>query len=280
MSTRHEVFDGGVAVVTGAGAGIGAGLARHLAASGMTVVVADIDRDAAERVAGSLASPGRGVPYQVDVRDADAVAVLARWTGAELGPVRLLVNNAGLEQFGYVWDVPVSQWQRLVDVNINGVFHGLRAFLPDMIAASHRSHVLNLASIGAVTTVPLQAPYIMSKHAVLALTECLHQEIAQTGADVVVSAVLPGPVVSDIFASAGGVDHGDVAAAEGHRRDMLAVRERGMSADEAAETIIAQAARGEFYIFTHEEAGRSAMVDRAEQLVARRAPRSFRSRFA
>ncbi|GLY65471.1 SDR family oxidoreductase [Amycolatopsis taiwanensis] len=281
MATQQEVFGGGIAVVTGSGSGIGEGLAHHLAERlGMTVVVADIDGAAAERVAGALGAPGRGVPYQVDVRDADRVAELARWVRAELGPVRLLVLNAGLEQFGYVWDTPVAQWERLVDVNINGVFTGVRAFLPSMIADEGRSHLLVMASIGSVVSVPLQAGYVMSKHAVLGLTECLHQEIGLVGADVSVAAVLPGAVESNIFSSAGGVEEGDVDAAERQRRAMLAVHERAITPAEAAETIMQQAAQGEFYIVTQPEMVLKAMADRATQLAGRRPPAPFRSRFA
>lgn len=277
---EREAFEGGVAVVTGAGAGIGEGLAHHLAERlGMTVVVADIDGTAADRVAAALGAPGRGLPYRVDVRDADDVAELAHWVRDELGPVRLLVLNAGVEQFGYLWDTPVDRWQRLVDVNINGVFAGIRAFLPGMIASVGRSHVLVMASIGSVVSLPLQAGYVMSKHAVLGLTECLYQEIRLVGADVSVSAVLPGAVASDIFASAGGVEEGDVDAAEAQRRDMLAVRGRAISPAEAAETIMDQAARGEFYIVTQPDMVLTAMADRADQLAHRRVPTPFRTRF-
>ena len=279
MATQQEVFGGGLAVVTGSAAGIGAGLAHHLAGLGMTVVVADIDEVAAKRVAAELPSPGRGVSYTVDVRDADAVAELARWVRAELGPVRLLVANAGLQQFGYLWDTPVAGWQRLVEVNINGVFHCARAFLPDMIDDPGRSHLLVMASIGSVVAMPLQSPYIMSKHAVLALAECLHQEIGLVGAGVQVAAALPGAVASDIFTSAGGVADGDVDAAVRHRDDMLAVRERAITPAEAADTITEQAAQGEFYIVTQPDTVLGAMRSRAEQLADRRAPAPFRSRF-
>nr|MDT0525799.1 SDR family oxidoreductase [Streptomyces sp. DSM 41633] len=142
-----------------------------------------------------------------DVRDADAVQAMADEVHRDIGPVRLLVNNAGVEQFGYLWDTPVANWQRLVDINISGVFHGIRAFLPRMMSSGKPAWVWNLSSIGGVAVVPLQAPYIMSKHAVLALTECLHLEVQAAGHDhhLHVQAVLPGAVVSDIFESAGGV---------------------------------------------------------------------------
>ncbi|MFE7244079.1 SDR family NAD(P)-dependent oxidoreductase [Streptomyces sp. NPDC057580] len=284
MTSSAEVFGGGTAVITGAGAGIGAGLARHAAlALGMTVVLADVDQPALELTCAEITDGGgRAMPAVVDVRDAAAVQQLADRVAEELGPVHLLVNNAGVEQFGYLWDTPVANWERLVSINISGVFHGVRAFLPRMLAQTEPAWVLNLSSVGAVTAVPLQSPYIMSKHAVLALTECLHQEVALAGGGHIrVSAVLPGAVASRIFDAAGGVDNGDLTAAAGAREAMFQVRARAISPDEAAATIFQQAADGEFYIVTQPEVVLPAMRERGAQLSGRRPPAPARSsRFA
>ena len=198
MSAR-ETFSGGVAVITGAGAGIGAGLARYASRLGMTVVLADVDAAAVAALRDELSAAG-GAAFDVvcDVRDPDAVQDLADRIYQDVGPVRLLVNNAGVEQFGYLWDTPVANWQRVIDINISGVFYGVRAFLPQMMAIDEQAWVWNLSSVGGVVSIPLQAPYIMSKHAVLALTECLHLDVQSAGHDhhVHVQAVLPGAVVS------------------------------------------------------------------------------------
>ncbi|MFE8013888.1 SDR family NAD(P)-dependent oxidoreductase [Streptomyces antibioticus] len=282
MSASVKAFRGGTAVITGAAAGVGAGLARHAAlALGMNVVLVDVDESALERTCAEITDDGgRATPAVTDVRDADAVQSLADRVTKESGPPRLLVNNAGVLQFGYLWDVPVANWERLVSVNIDGVFHGVRAFMPHLLAQSEPAWVLNMASIGAVAAWPLQTPYIMSKHAVLALTECLHQEVALAGArHIRVSAVLPGAVTSRIFDDAGGVDSGDLSAAEREREEMFRVRERAISPEEAAATILSQAADGEFYIVTQPESVLGAMRDRAAQLTARRAPAPPRSRF-
>lgn len=274
MGTR-EIFSGGVAVITGAGAGIGAGLARHASRLGMTVVLADVDAAAVAVLREELCADGGSAEDVVcDVRDPDALQQLAVRTYRDIGPVRLLVNNAGVEQFGYLWDTPIPNWQRVVDVNISGVFHGVRAFLPRMLATPEPAWVWNLSSVGGVATVPLQAPYIMSKHAVLALTECLRLEVqlAGHGDHVHVQAVLPGAVVSNIFESAGGVDDGDVAAAESQRSAMLDVKADAMDALAAAEALFDQAAGGRFYLLTHPEYVGSAMAERAEALVSQRPP--------
>jgi NAD(P)-dependent dehydrogenase (short-subunit alcohol dehydrogenase family) len=272
--TARDTFGGGVAVITGAGAGIGAGLARHAAQLGMTVVLADIDAKAVAALRDELTATGAvTVDAVCDVRDPEAVQALAEQTYRDLGPVRLLVNNAGVEQFGYLWDTPVENWNRLVDINISGVFHGVRAFLPRMIDAGSPAWVWNLSSIGGVAVVPLQAPYIMSKHAVLALTECLRLEVQHAGHDHIhVQAVLPGAVVSKIFESAGGVDQGDVGAAESQREAMLDIKAEAMDPVAAAEVVFEQAAEGRFYLLTQPEYVGAAMAERAEILASQRPP--------
>jgi NAD(P)-dependent dehydrogenase (short-subunit alcohol dehydrogenase family) len=274
--SARETFSGGVAVITGAGAGIGAGLARYASSLGMTVVLADIDVIAIAALRGELcAAGGRAVDIECDVTDADAVQELADRVYRDVGPVRLLVNNAGVEQFGYLWDTPVPNWRRVVDINISGVFFGVRAFLPKMMATDEQAWVWNLSSVGAVRAIPLQAPYIMSKHAVLALTECLHLDVQSAGHNrhIHVQAVLPGAVVSNIFESAGGVDSnaGDVAAAEAQRSAMLDIKAAAMDPLAAAEKVFEQAAEGRFYLLTQQSVA-SAMEDRANVLAAQRSP--------
>lgn len=274
MSAR-ETFSGGVAVITGAAAGIGAGLARYAHRLGMTVVLADIDAEAVTALRDELGSKlGRAVAVVCDVRDADAVQALADRTYRDVGPVRLLVNNAGVEQFGYLWDTPLDNWQRVVDINISGVFHGVRAFLPKMLASDEQAWVWNLSSVGGVTAIPLQTPYIMSKHAVLALTECLRLDVetAGHGHHIHVQAVLPGAVVSNIFESAGGVDAiGDTDAAEAQRAAMRDIKAAAMDPLAAAETLFEQAAEGRFYLVTQPTVV-AAMQRRAEILASQSAP--------
>ncbi|BBZ11908.1 SDR family oxidoreductase [Mycobacterium branderi] len=274
MAAR-DMFGGGVAVITGAGAGIGAGLARYAARLGMTVVLVDIDAEAVAALREELGAQGAtAVDTACDVRDPEAMHQLAERTYRDIGPVRLLVNNAGIEQFGYLWDTPLDNWKRVVEVNISGVFNGVRAFLPKMLSAQEHAWVWNVSSIGGVVAVPLQAPYIMSKHAVLALTECLRLEVQLAGHDhhIHVQAVLPGAVVSNIFESGGGVNDGNVAAAESQRSAMLEIKADAMDALTAAEAIFGQSAEGRFYLLTQPEYVGAAMAERAETLVSQRPP--------
>jgi NAD(P)-dependent dehydrogenase (short-subunit alcohol dehydrogenase family) len=270
-------FAGGVAVITGAGAGIGAGLSRHAAALGMTVVLADIDAAAIAALRDELcAAGGSALDVVSDVRDPEAVRDLAERTYRDVGPVRLLVNNAGVEQFGYLWDTPVANWNRVVDINVSGVFYGVRAFLPRMLATEEPAWVWNL-SVGGVLAAPLQGPYIMSKHAVLALTECLYLDVRTAGHDhhIHVQAVLPGAVVSNIFESAGGVDPSgatDPAAADRQRSAMLEVKAGAMDPVAAAATIFEQSAEGRFYLLTDRHYVGAAMTERANVLLQQRPP--------
>ena len=175
----------------------------------MTVVLADIDGDAIARLAARLSAADGAAPTSsaTCATPMPCKASPNAPTGT-FGPVRLLVNNAGIEQFGYLWDTPVANWQRVVDVNVSGVFHGVRAFLPKMMDSDEPAWVWNLSSVGGVVAIPLQAPYIMSKHAVLALTECLHLDVQSAGHAITFTSrpCCPGAVVSNIFESAGGVD--------------------------------------------------------------------------
>ncbi len=187
------------------------------------------------------------------------------------GAVRLLVNNAGIEQFGFLWDTPVANWQRILDINVSGVFYGIRAFLPKMMAADDQAWVWNLSSVGGVVAIPLQAPYIMSKHAVLALTECLYLDVQSAGHEhhIHVQAVLPGAVVSNIFESAGGVDPDDATAAEAaeaQRAAMLDVKAAAMDPLAAAAAVFEQAAEGRFYLLTQPDSVGAAMAERANVL--------------
>ncbi|MEU6658824.1 SDR family NAD(P)-dependent oxidoreductase [Streptomyces sp. NPDC046821] len=274
MSDDLKQFAGGVLAVTGGGSGVGEGLARYAASLGMAVAIADVDIAAADAVAASLVEAGgKAMARKVDVRDLSAVEAFADEVYAELGPVTLAINNAGVEQFGYVWDTPADNWHRLLDINVTGVFNGVKAFVPRMQRAGVPARIWNLSSMGGVSVGPRQAPYIVSKHAVLALTECLKLDLETAGIDISVAAILPGPVASKIFESAGGVESGDHSASEAEREAMLQVKAVSMSALEAAEVVFAQGAAGDFYLLTHPDMVGGAMAVRAEQLRTRSAPR-------
>ena len=149
-----EPGDDGVAVVTGAARGIGAGIARAAAGAGMTVVLADRDGDAAAARADELAAAGgRAIGMPCDVTDADEVAQLADVAFAR-GAVRLVASNAGIEHVGLLWEDPPARWHDVLAVNLHGVYHGVHAFVPRLIAQGAPACVLHTSSIAAFTTPP------------------------------------------------------------------------------------------------------------------------------
>lgn len=265
MDKATDALRGGVAVITGAGSGIGEGLARHSAELGMRVVLADIAADRIEKVAAEIrAEGGEALPVPTDVGDPRSIERLAATTHETYGDVTLLANNAGIETLGFSWELPASVWEKTLDINIHGVIHGVRAFVPRMIAAGRRAFIANTASVGALAMMPVQTSYVLSKHAVLSFSECLHLEMQVKQAPIHVSAILPGPVATRIFADSQGSD--DPASA-GHRKmmcDMLAGG--GISGYEAARRILPQIAEGRFWVSTHPEMTGQMACDRAQHL--------------
>ncbi|MFE7244038.1 SDR family NAD(P)-dependent oxidoreductase [Streptomyces sp. NPDC057580] len=268
MPSAQERFAAGTAVVTGAGAGIGEGLARCLAGYGMHVVVADVDGGRAGQVAEAiLRAGGSATDAVVDVADPAAVDALAEDAFARFGGVDVLINNAGLQSAGLMWEIDVDRWQRLMTVNVDGVFHGIRAFVPRMLQAGRPAVVANLSSVGGVGIVPFQSPYIVSKHAVQALTECLRQELDMLGAPIQVSVVLPHFVRSRIF-----VDAQEAAPSGNQQADAYFAWMQSVGATsaltlaEAAAHILDGIAAGDFWVFSDDDAGRRFTSERAAQL--------------
>ncbi|MFE4667510.1 SDR family NAD(P)-dependent oxidoreductase [Streptomyces sp. NPDC056716] len=268
MLTATQRFDKGTAVITGAGSGIGEGFARHLAALGMTVVVADIDTGRARSVADSLTADGaRADARFVDVTDARSVDDLAAAVFDRYGSVELLINNAGVEDSAGLWDIGVERWNTIMAINVNGVFHGVRSFVPRLGAQGTEAVIVNVSSVASMTTSPFQAPYIASKRAILALTECLHQEVALAGFPIQVSAVLPGPVRSRLFDAV----RRDTPADDGLAGQMLTALENihetiAHDALDAARQMLESVARGDFWVFSDEQYCRPLTENRARQL--------------
>jgi NAD(P)-dependent dehydrogenase (short-subunit alcohol dehydrogenase family) len=190
-----ERFEGRVAVVTGGASGIGLALARRLGAEGMKVVVADVEAAALERAERELAAAGvEALGVATDVADAGSLRALADRALARFGAVHLVCNNAGvMGGSGLSWESTVEDWQWVLGVNLWGVIHGVQTFLP-ILLEQEEGHVLNTASMAALVSLPFTAPYVVSKHAVLALSESLHHELAARGSRVGVSVLCPEAV--------------------------------------------------------------------------------------
>jgi NAD(P)-dependent dehydrogenase (short-subunit alcohol dehydrogenase family) len=264
-----DAFRGGVAVITGAGSGIGEGLARTAAAAGATVVLADIAPDRAESVASEIrAAGGAAHALAVDTADGASIERLAAEVHARFGDVRLLVNNAGIETLGLAWELSAAVWERIVRINVLGPIHGVRAFTPRMLAAGQRAFIANVASVGAFGMMPVQNPYVMSKHAVLSFTEGLRMEMELVKAPISVSVVTPGPVSTRIFRDAAIAGEG----AAHHQQLMQHMVGAGISGLDAGQRILGGIARGEFWVSTHPEMTAAMAKQRAEYLAALSTP--------
>lgn len=190
-----ERLEGRVAVVTGAGSGIGRALALHAARQGMRVGVADVEVGALEETAAAVETAGAEVLVApTDVARAEQVDALASLSYERFGAVHLLCNNAGVFQAGVTWQRELADWEWVMGVNFWGVLHGIRAFVPRMLEGGDEGHVVNTSSLAGLITGAYSAPYITSKFAVLALTECLAHDLRAHDAPIGVSVLVPGLV--------------------------------------------------------------------------------------
>jgi NAD(P)-dependent dehydrogenase (short-subunit alcohol dehydrogenase family) len=190
---------GQVAVVTGGASGLGLALAHEFAARGLSVVLGDVERGPLDDAVIALEKKGvpvLGVP--TDVRFAEQVDALAAATIERFGRVDVVCNNAGVATLsGSTWEVPLEDWKWVLDVNLLGVVHGVRSFVPHLVA-QNAGHVVNTASMAGVSTGPGMAPYLASKHAVVALSDGLAAELADAAPGVRVTVVCPGTMATNI----------------------------------------------------------------------------------
>ncbi len=190
-------FEGAVAIVTGGGMGLGEALCEELARRGATVVVADIDDDAARQVAARLAESGATAgAVQVDVANETDVAQLIESTVAEYGRVDYMINNAGIAIGGDARDLSMQQWRRVLDVDLLGVLYGT-VYAYQVMARQGHGHIVNISSLSGLIPQPGNAPYCTSKHGIVGLSLSLRAEGAELG--VKVSAVCPGDMKTAIY---------------------------------------------------------------------------------
>lgn len=194
-------FSGRVAVVTGAADGIGRAIARQFTAEGMKVVLADVNEILLDTTAAELRQSGADVlAVRTDVSRAEDVDELARKALEAFGAVHLVCNNAGVGgDLAWSWEHSLETWRWVLGVNLWGVIHGMRAFLPIMLRQDMEGHVVNTASISGMLSLPFFSVYHATKHAVVTLSESLHFELAMQNAKVKVSVLCPGPVQTGVM---------------------------------------------------------------------------------
>lgn len=185
-------LSGQIALVTGAGAGIGKSIATHLAEAGAHVAVTDVNLEAAEAVAASLA---RARAWRLDVTSADEAAAVSAAVETEMGPIDILINNAGVSTMNHVWALTEKEWDFNFDVNAKGVFLVTRAVIPAMMER-RRGVIVNTASMAGKTGPGLLAHYAASKWACIGFTKCCAFELGPY--NIRVNCVCPGFVATDM----------------------------------------------------------------------------------
>lgn len=282
MSIRE--FNGKVAVITGAGSGFGREFARLGAELGMSLVLADVQAEALQSVCDELEVGGtRVLARALDVSDAAAVDALAEATTTEFGDVHLLFNNAGVGTAGLIWENSIADWQWTLGVNLWGVVHGMRAFVPRMLAsaqasADYHGHIVNTASMAGLLNPPASGVYNVSKSAVVSLSESLHHDLGLVTNQVHCSVLCPFYVPTGINASHRNRPADLANAAPPTRSQRVAqeaidkaVSSGKVSAVEVARMTFDAVREARFYIASHPRA-LEGVRQRAEDIVALRNP--------
>ena len=268
-----------VAVVTGAASGIGLALAKRLTAAGMKVVMADIEAAALATASDELRRQGATVlATRVDVSRPEDVERLAAETYDAFGAAHVVCNNAGVAVIGAVHEHTLSDWQWVISVNLWGVIHGVRAFLPRMLAGGDEGHFVNTASMAGLTTAPFMSVYDVTKHGVVALSESMYKELTVTGAPIGVSVVCPGLINTNIMRSSR--NRPESLAEEGKAGPMAqafgqALSDRlagGYPPSEVAEQVVAGIQEGRFYIVPAQPDVKGNIAIRAQDLLELRNP--------
>ena len=268
---------GKVAVVTGAASGIGRALAERFVAEGMKIVLADLERPALEAAAGELrARGGEVVGVVTDVSKAADVEALAARAVAAFGAVHVVCNNAGVAVSGPVWEHTVADWEWVMGVNLWGVIHGVRVFVPLMLKQGGEGHIVNTASVAGLTSNPFMGVYNVTKHAVVTLSETLHKDLGLTGAPIKVSVLCPGFVNTRIadadrnrpVALRNPTEAPRPAEMEQLIRSALA---SGLPPAQVAAHVLTALREERFYVLTHPEL-RARVRERMEDVLEDRVP--------
>lgn len=251
-------------------------MAQRFAAEGMRLALADIEPEPLSQFADELRRAGTRVIFErVDVSRPADLELLAARTYQEFGAAELLCNNAGILPPGApVWKEPLSNWRWTLDVNFFGVLHGVQAFLPRMLEANRHAHIVNTASLAGLTTRPLMSAYNVSKHAVVALSECLYAELQLTMDKIHVSVLCPAFSKTRLADSGRNRPEGvpaDPAASFGFYEALKRIVEEGTPPEQIADAVFEAVRNNQFWILTHPQFDQG-IRDRFESMLARTNP--------
>jgi NAD(P)-dependent dehydrogenase (short-subunit alcohol dehydrogenase family) len=280
-----STFTGGIAVITGAASGFGLEASRIAAREGMRVVMADVQADALERAATEVRALGAEVlAHRVDVSKAAEVEALAAATLARFGTPNFVFNNAGVGAGGLIWEHTLKDWEWVIGVNLMGVAHGVRVFTPLMLAAAAadsrwRGHIVNTASMAGLLNAPNMGVYNVAKHAVVSLSETLHQDLNLVTEQVHAHVLCPYFVPTGISQSHRNRPQALSDQGASPTRSQLiaqAMSEKAVSKGRVGAADVAQAvfdamAANRFYIYSHPQALGGVRI-RMEDVLAGRNP--------
>ena len=267
------------AVITGAASGLGLAMAKRFARVGMSIVLADIEDVALAKATDEILALGvPALPVRVDVSQAQSVEALAEATLSRFGNVHLVCNNAGVGGLRRrAWEADLRDWKWVLGVNLWGVIHGVKTFVPRMLAQGGECHMVNTASVAGLLSTPAMSVYNVSKHGVVTLTETLYHDLAEIGAKLKVSLLMPAWVDTAIWDSERNRPDGlrvpEVEEADRARR--LAMRDllkKGkVGADNVADMVLDAVLNERFYVMTHPRIG-AAIEARTNAILGGRPP--------
>ncbi len=270
-----NTFTGKTAVITGAASGFGRELAILCAQEGMNLVLSDVDAQGLSGTQALLPNGTRTLLQTCNVGDAAEVESLAQQAYARFGSVALLFNNAGVAVGGPTWTTTLEDWKWVLDVNLMGVVHGVRSFVPRMLQQTEPAHVINTASVAGLLSVPASSVYCVSKHAVVTLSECLHHELTAASAAIKVSVLCPAFVNTGIADAARNrpkeLAAANPLAAPYEERVRQATRAGKLSAADIARITFDAIREERFYILPH-RAIKAAVEMRMQDILNERTP--------
>ena len=286
-----KTFTGKTAVITGAASGFGLETSRLAARAGMNIVMADVQQDALNAAAAEIEALGAQVlPFRLDVAKAAEVEAMGAATQQRFGVPHFVFNNAGVSAGGLIWEHTLKDWEWIVGVNLMGVAHGVRVFTPMMLAAAqedpaYEGHIVNTASMAGLVNMPNQASYNVTKHAVVAMSETLYQDLQLVTEQIGCSVLCPFFVPTGIFQSdrnrpAEMSEQGKptksqlVAQALGEK----AVSSGKVSAAQVAQFVMDAVAEGRFYIYSHPRALGSVQTRLEDIMLGRNPSDPFKDR--
>jgi NAD(P)-dependent dehydrogenase (short-subunit alcohol dehydrogenase family) len=261
----QAVAPGNVGVITGGASGIGLAVAEALIAEGMKVVLADIDAPKLRDVEARLTESGAEVATMICNTTAEPeVNALAEYALEQFGAIHVMFNNAGIAGVGDAWSDPMGLWHRVMDVNVYGVVHGIRAVLPIM-QAQGVGHIVSTASHAGLNGAPAIGPYVASKHAVVGLSESLFLELQALGSPVGASVLCPEFVKTDLMGKE--PDTVESPLAQMVNQFLTDGVAGGIPASDVADQVVAAIKAQRFWILTHDST-RQVSVERMQRAAA------------